>query len=77
MVARALGDEEQAKHFELYASSSIAQARSAPAFPANMGLHAAAEAIIGGWLSRDETDALLKTLFNDVTQICSLSGFNT
>jgi hypothetical protein len=77
-----------------YADDAIAQARSNADFLNAMGIHAAAEAMIGettvlssiliwrqnsagGWLAPNETSTLLATLFNDLTQVCSLSGFNT
>lgn len=35
------------------------------------------QGVAGGWLAANETDFLLKTLFDDLTTVCSLSGFNT
>ena len=87
-----------------YATAAVVQARSDPEFPFGIGIHAAAEAMIGthcthtpdlqlyrchrivnsrsrvlagGWLTANETEMLLGTLFHDVTRVCSLSGFNT
>ena len=33
--------------------------------------------VSGAWLTPNETQTVLDAMFNDVTQICSLSGFNT
>jgi hypothetical protein len=76
-VLRGTGNATGAAHYEAYADAAIAATRAAPAFPAALGLHSAAEAMIGGWVNGSEARALAARLMSDAATVCSLSGFNT
>ena len=79
-MAGALGDATTAAHYNGYAAAAIAATRNASgsaAWTQSVGLHAAAEALNGGWVSAPEAALLLPRLFNDLATICSLSAFNT
>eukprot|EP00980_Cylindrotheca_fusiformis_P019547 scaffold6776_cov124-Cylindrotheca_fusiformis.AAC.2 len=49
---------------------------SVPEWPNGLGVHAAANAINSGILSKNETDLIMASVLNDPVTICSFSQFN-
>jgi hypothetical protein len=77
MAAAAVGDTTAAAKYMSLSTSAIEALRSAPTQPwwRDLGVHAAAEALAGGWCTDAEAVALAEAKLGDVVTLPSQSNF--
>lgn len=75
-VLATLGEEELSLNYKRLANLELAGVRKNPRWYQSIGLHAAAEAMNGGYLTDQESKALVEHYFLDQSNIVSFSPFN-
>lgn len=73
---RLAGMDTEAKKYRIFVDQLARRFRQVAEFPKTLGLHAAANAINAGVVTRNDTQVLFEAALSDSVNICSLSPFN-